>query len=108
MLAQVVGSADHKGMKENPADAWTLAEIRREFARYSELVNGSDLAPSSKTTYLQHADRFVRWLGGEVEIRPGQEAFAVVTPTAKGTSRPGSPRSHRSHRSHRRRIAHRT
>ena len=72
MLAQVVGSADHKGMKENPADAWTLAEIRREFARYSELVNGSDLAPSSKTTYLQHADRFVRWLGGEVEIRPGQ------------------------------------
>jgi len=72
MLAQLVGSADYKGMNENPADAWTLADLRREFARYSELVNASDLAPSSKTTYLQHADRFVRWLGGEVEIRPGQ------------------------------------
>jgi hypothetical protein len=58
-------------MNGNPADAWTLTDIRREFARYSELVNASDLAPSSKTTYLQHADRFVRWLGGEVEIRPG-------------------------------------
>ena len=60
MLTQLVGFADYRGMNENPADAWTLTDIRREFARYSELVNGSDLAPSSKTTYLQHADRFVR------------------------------------------------
>ena len=42
-------------MNENPADAWTLAELRREFARYSERVNASDLAPSSKLTHLQHA-----------------------------------------------------
>lgn len=55
MLAQLLGSADHKRMNENPADAWTLAELRREFARYSERVNASDLAPSSKLTYLQHA-----------------------------------------------------
>jgi hypothetical protein len=72
MLAQLVGLADCKGMNSNRADAWTLTDIQREFARYSELVNASDLAPSSKTTYLQHADRFVRWLGGEVEIRLGQ------------------------------------
>jgi hypothetical protein len=39
-----------------------------EFQRYSDLVNRSDLAPSTKTTYLVHADRLVRWLAGEVEI----------------------------------------
>ena len=30
--------------------------------------NGADLAPSSKTRYLVHADRLVRWLAREVEI----------------------------------------
>ncbi len=53
-------------------DTWTLDDLRRDFERYSELVNGADLAPTTKTTYLMHADRFVRWLAGEVQIRPGQ------------------------------------
>jgi len=48
--------------------SWTVDERRVEFQRYSDLVNRSDLAPSTKTTYLVHADRLVRWLAGEVEI----------------------------------------
>jgi hypothetical protein len=55
-------------------DSWTLTDLRREFERYSELVNAADLAPSSKSTYLQHADRFIRWLAGEVEVGSGQRS----------------------------------
>jgi hypothetical protein len=42
--------------------------VRREFERYCELVNASDRRPTTKTTYIQHADRFVRWLAGEIQI----------------------------------------
>jgi len=50
---------------------WTLDDLRREFERYSDLVNAADLAPTTKTTYLIHADRFVRLLAGEVDIGSG-------------------------------------
>lgn len=51
---------------------WTIHDLRQEFEHYSELINSADLAPSSKSTYLAHADRFVRWLAGEVDIKPGR------------------------------------
>jgi hypothetical protein len=47
---------------------WTMDDIRREFERYCKLVNASDRKPTTKTTYIQHADRFVRWLEGKIEI----------------------------------------
>jgi hypothetical protein len=53
-------------------DTWTIDDIRRDFERYSALVDAADLAPSTKSTYLTHADRFVRWLAGEVHISPGR------------------------------------
>ncbi len=59
-------------MRGTRRDTWTVADLRRDFQRYSELVNAADLAPATKTTYLAHADRFVRWLAGEVQIRPCQ------------------------------------
>lgn len=43
-------------------------DIRREFDRYRDLINASDRTRSTKTTYIQHADRFVRWLAGEVDV----------------------------------------
>jgi hypothetical protein len=49
-------------------DEWTMEDIRRAFQRYCDLVNASDRAPTTKGTYIQHADRFVRWLAGEVDI----------------------------------------
>ncbi|MBO3748981.1 hypothetical protein J5X84_23125 [Streptosporangiaceae bacterium NEAU-GS5] len=54
--------------------AWTIDDIRREFEAYSRIVNAADLAPTTKTTYLIHADRFVRWLAGEVEIGSGRNS----------------------------------
>jgi hypothetical protein len=60
-------------MTRRESEAWTLDELRQEFERYSRLVNAADLAPSTKTTYIVHVDRFVRWLAGEVDIRPGQK-----------------------------------
>jgi hypothetical protein len=47
---------------------WTIDDIRREFERYCNLINASDRAPTTKGTYIQHADRFVRWMAGEVDI----------------------------------------
>jgi hypothetical protein len=47
---------------------WTMDDIRREFDRYCDLVNASGRKPTTKATYIQHADRFVRWLAGEVDI----------------------------------------
>lgn len=47
---------------------WTMDDIRREFDRYCRLVNDSDRKPTTKATYIQHADRFVRWLAGEVDL----------------------------------------
>ena len=62
----------HDGrMARSDRSTWTIDDIRDEFERYSELVNAADLAPSTKTTYLLHADRFVRWLAGEVELGRG-------------------------------------
>jgi hypothetical protein len=63
-------------MDREAGNSWTLDELRGEFERYSSLINAADLAPSSKTTYLVHADRFVRWLAGEVEIAPGRRPSA--------------------------------
>jgi hypothetical protein len=59
-------------MHKDASQTWTLDELRTEFERYSSLINAADLAPSSKTTYLVHADRFIRWLAGDVTITPGK------------------------------------
>jgi hypothetical protein len=45
-----------------------MSQIRSEFKRYCDLINASDRTPSTKGTYIQHADRFVRWLAGEVDV----------------------------------------
>ena len=47
-------------MDKEAGKSWTLEELRGEFERSNSLINAADLAPSSKTTYLVHADRFVR------------------------------------------------
>ena len=53
---------------DRPQDRQIIDYVRREFERYCELVNASDRRPATKTTHIQHADRFVRWLAGEIEI----------------------------------------
>jgi hypothetical protein len=39
-----------------------------EFDRYCDLVNASSRKPTTKIAYIQRADRFVRWLAGEIQI----------------------------------------
>ena len=53
---------------DRPLDPQAIDDIRREFERYCDLVNASTRKPTTKTTYIQHADRFVRWLAGEIQI----------------------------------------
>jgi hypothetical protein len=47
---------------------WTMDDIRRDFQQYCDEVNASTRKPTTKATYIQHADRFVRWLAGEVDL----------------------------------------
>jgi hypothetical protein len=53
---------------DRPHDLWSIDDIRREFDRYCGLINASDRKPTTKATYIQHADRFVRWLAGEIDV----------------------------------------
>lgn len=53
---------------DRPHDFQTIEDIRREFDRYCDLINASDRKPTTKATYIQHADRFVRWLAGEIDV----------------------------------------
>lgn len=46
-----------------------LKEVNRALSRYLAEVDDTRLAPTSKQTYLTHAENFVRWL--EDEFEPG-------------------------------------
>lgn len=39
-----------------------LKEVNAAFARYTKAVESTDLSENSKSTYLGHAEHFVRWL----------------------------------------------
>lgn len=47
---------------------WSEQDLRAAFAEYAEKINASGRKPNTKATYLTHADRFVRWLLGEVTV----------------------------------------
>lgn len=47
---------------------WSIDDLRDEFRRYCDLINASDRATTTKTTYIVHAERFVRWLAGDVDL----------------------------------------
>ena len=46
-----------------------LDEIKRAFETYCSEVEKSGLRPASKSTYLLHAENFVRWLADD--FKPG-------------------------------------
>ena len=39
-------------------------DVRSALERYKQVVNSTDLAATTKWTYLRHAETFVRWLEG--------------------------------------------
>ncbi len=46
-----------------------LKQVRDALEMYEEEVEATELMPSTKQTYLQHAKNFVRWL--EDDFEPG-------------------------------------
>ena len=49
-----------------------LREVREAFKRYEEEVTKSSLRLSTKSTYLQHPERFIRWMEDKYEL-PGAD-----------------------------------
>jgi hypothetical protein len=43
----------------------SMSEVEDALKEYRASVESSDLSPSSKSTYIDMADNFVRWLSGE-------------------------------------------
>jgi hypothetical protein len=43
----------------------TLQEIEAALREYEREVESSNMTPSTKGTYLRHAEHFVKWLKGE-------------------------------------------
>ena len=47
--------------------ASALTEIEQALEKYEEQVNAANIRITTKSTYLLHADNFVRWLRGEFQ-----------------------------------------
>ncbi len=44
-----------------------LSEVQEALGRYTEVVEATEMTPSSKKTYLLHAEQFLRWLADNFE-----------------------------------------
>ena len=45
----------------------TLQEVEAAPREYEEVVQSSNLTPSTKRTYMPHSEDFVKWLKGDSE-----------------------------------------
>jgi hypothetical protein len=48
---------------------WTLADLRSELERFEEELRAAGLARNTVHTYVDRAEVFVRWLGGDYHPR---------------------------------------
>lgn len=51
--------------RERQVSASAVAEVRDALQRYRAQVEAASIADNTKKTYLDHAERFVRWLDGD-------------------------------------------
>ena len=49
------------------ANSWTIEELRSELDRYRAELIAAGKVPNTVETYVDRADRFVRWLTGEYD-----------------------------------------
>jgi hypothetical protein len=49
---------------------WSTRELRAELDRYEAELRAANLARNTVMTYVQHPERFIKWLDGEIEITP--------------------------------------
>jgi len=56
------------------ADQWDVEALRRELDRYRAALVAAGKVPNTVQTYVDRADRFVRWLTGEYDPASGSSA----------------------------------
>lgn len=49
------------------ADQWDVEALRRELDRYRAALVAAGKVPNTVQTYVDRADRFIRWLAGEYD-----------------------------------------
>jgi hypothetical protein len=49
--------------------AWTVSELRQALQRYERELRASSRAERTVHTYIDHPERFIRWLSGEFKVR---------------------------------------
>lgn len=49
------------------ADQWDVEGLRRELDRYRAALVAAGKVPNTVQTYVDRADRFIRWLAGEYD-----------------------------------------
>lgn len=49
------------------ADQWDIDGLRRELDRYRSALVAAGKVPNTIQTYVDRADRFIRWLAGEYD-----------------------------------------
>ena len=50
-------------------NAEALTAVKGALSKYEDEINGTNLSPKSKETYIRRANNFVRWL--EDDFEPG-------------------------------------
>lgn len=59
------------------ATSWNIDGLRAELERYRTALVEAGKVPNTVQTYVDRADRFVRWLAGEYD--PAQERSGART-----------------------------
>lgn len=65
------------------ANTWDIEGLRTELSRYREELVAAGKVPNTVQTYVDRADRFIRWLAGEYD--PAQERGSVRSRLDTGT-----------------------
>ena len=74
------------------ATSWDVEELRAEIERYRTALVAAGKVPNTVQTYVDRADRFVRWLAGEYD--PAGDRSVARDRLNEGT-RLRATRSHR-------------
>jgi hypothetical protein len=56
------------------ADQWDVEGLRRELDRHRAALVAAGKVPNTVQTYVDRADRFIRWLAGEYDPASGSSA----------------------------------
>lgn len=59
------GTVSRKEPFENMAKSWTTEELKREARRFKAELEAAGMKDSTVHTYVDRAERFIKWLGGE-------------------------------------------